>query len=67
MPTRFDHLKPTEVVDRLCSFLKRSPYRIVASRRGTACDLNRLEDFSLHDFPHMADANTLYSVGTIIA
>jgi hypothetical protein len=55
--TRFDHLKPTKVMDRFSSFLKRSPYRFVASRRGTASDLDSLEYFSLHDFPPVVSLN----------
>jgi hypothetical protein len=46
---RFNDFEPTKVMDRFTRFLNRSPYRLVASGRGTAGDLNRLENFSLHD------------------
>jgi hypothetical protein len=48
---RFDYLEPPQVMHRLSGFLERSPYRLVAPRRGSARDLNSLEYFSFHDFP----------------
>ncbi len=51
MAARFDYLEPTKVMDRFRSFLKRSPYGLVTSRRGAASDLNSLEYFRMHYFP----------------
>jgi hypothetical protein len=45
------YLEPSKVVDRFRRFIKRSPYRLVTSGRGTTGNLYSFEYFTLHDCP----------------